>query len=779
MGNISKYRRKGNHMKLALAIIAKDEFEQLIRIVTDYQNYFDEIVIAYDADDFDHVKEVIEQNCKIAKVYKYEWCDDFAHKRNWLADKVESEYYFRLDTDDVIDGVQNLDKVRARINELEPDVLYFQYVYSQDVDGNCVARHWRETIIRKDENHYWKKRIHENIFVEDQDLFKGAKEEAIRIIHCPAEGHHEESFDRNLKILLEEYNEDKENTDPRTIAYLGRMMMGLGRWAEAVGFLQLLVKKSGWDDDKYFAYAELGFCHCQLKEYEQAIAACFEAIELNPNYPDAYICLGEIYINTRQFKKANTWLTQANTKKIPDTMYVVDPTRYSIRLAMNLAMSYFGIGEFEKAKLFFDKASAIAPSNDFINENRKLIQDGYNQDQYIKKLLWILHYLKENDGDKIPKLIESAPKNVMNDERVQALRHNILPPKTWPENSIAIFCGESWEEWADPSVISGLGGSEEAVVYLSRELVKKGYDVTVFNGCGDLEGVYNGVKYEPYYNFNPNDKYDILIAWRGNVFKHKELKARKRYIWKHDVPQKDQYNKETLDRFDKIIVQSEYHKSLFEDYIPDDKFLVGRNGINVDDFKDLKQERNPVRMIYASSYDRGIQHLLQRWPEIREEVPNAELHLFYGWDVYDQMIKKGFRSKEFKDNMVQLMSQEGIVEHGRVGHKKLNKEYQKSGVWVYPCHFEEISCIAAMKAQANGAVPVVVDYAALKETVKEGVKVHGKADDTIVMDEYIKKLIDILKNENKQADYRAKSMARKEEFSWAGVADLWISDFNE
>ncbi|EHJ11445.1 hypothetical protein CWATWH0003_3817t4, partial [Crocosphaera watsonii WH 0003] len=35
------------------------------------------------------------------------------------------------------------------------------------------------------------------------------------------------------------------------------------------------------------------------------------------------------------------------------------------------------------------------------------------------------------------------------------------------------------EDWAYPSIKKGIGGSEEAIIYLSQELVRLGYQVTV------------------------------------------------------------------------------------------------------------------------------------------------------------------------------------------------------------------------------------------------------------------------------------------------------------
>ena len=56
------------------------------------------------------------------------------------------------------------------------------------------------------------------------------------------------------------------------------------------------------------------------------------------------------------------------------------------------------------------------------------------------------------------------------------------------------------------------------------------------------------------------------------------------------------------------------------------------------------------------------------------------------------------------------MEQEGITHHGRVPQSKMREWIEKCGVWAYPTHFGEISCLSAMKAQAFGAMPVVINY---------------------------------------------------------------------
>ncbi|HEY9653910.1 MAG TPA: hypothetical protein V6C50_00320, partial [Crinalium sp.] len=86
----------------------------------------------------------------------------------------------------------------------------------------------------------------------------------------------------------------------------------------------------------------------------------------------------------------------------------------------------------------------------------------------------------------------------------------------WSDRSIVIYSSLPFHmgDWAPPSVLDGIGGSEEAVIYLSQELVKLGYEVTVFNPCSKLAGDYDGVSYRPQEQLNPDDQFNILIVHR-------------------------------------------------------------------------------------------------------------------------------------------------------------------------------------------------------------------------------------------------------------------------
>ena len=189
--------------------------------------------------------------------------------------------------------------------------------------------------------------------------------------------------------------------------------------------------------------------------------------------------------------------------------------------------------------------------------------------------------------------------------------------------------------------------------------------------------------------------------------------------------------------------------------------------------------RNLKRVIYTSSYDRGIEHLLKMWPDVTKEVSDAELHIFYGWQLFDQFHSGNPASMMWKAKMLEMMKQDGITDHGRVAQPLLVEEYQKSGIWAYSTHFGEINCISAIKAQAYGCEPVVVNYAALRETVQFGRKVEGDIYDLETQEKFKKELIDALKNPMSEEKRGEMMKWAKEKYAWEKIAKEWGLEFEK
>lgn len=189
--------------------------------------------------------------------------------------------------------------------------------------------------------------------------------------------------------------------------------------------------------------------------------------------------------------------------------------------------------------------------------------------------------------------------------------------------------------------------------------------------------------------------------------------------------------------------------------------------------------RNTKLCVYGSSYDRGLEHLLKIWPDVKKEVSDAELHIFYGWDLFARFYHDNAERMAWMEKMNTMMKAEGITHLERISHEAIVKEMENAGVWAYPTHFGEINCITAIKAQAYGAWPVVVNYAALKETVKYGDRIEGDIYDEETREKYKKALIKRLVSPPDDAERLKMQKWAKDTYGWDKVAKQWSETFGE
>ena len=165
------------------------------------------------------------------------------------------------------------------------------------------------------------------------------------------------------------------------------------------------------------------------------------------------------------------------------------------------------------------------------------------------------------------------------------------------------------------------------------------------------------------------------------------------------------------------------------------------------------------------------------WPQIKKAIPSATLDICYGWDLFVAALRTNPERMAWKEKMDGLMKQPGITHHGRVGKKELRRIRSKCGIWAYPTNFTEINCITALEAQRDGLVPVVMNLAALKETVGSGVKIDGDIYFEEVYEEYLAQLINIMRHETiwKKESQKAREFAQS--YDWDIIAKSWVENF--
>lgn len=784
-------------MKIALAMICKasdDEAILLQKCLESVQGHVDGIFIYLNHKDDEKPSEKAKKVAKqYATNYVVEKWTNFGDARNKSFSMVPEDYDFILwlDSDDTVYNPQKLKQV-ALATPKHIDGVYMGYDYQHDEFGNVTVKHYVARLVRNNGSFRWSSKILHESLEPVRHCGKAINEE-VKVIHHADNERRDRSLLRNIEMLELEL-ENEPTPDPRTLYYLGTAYIDAGRLEESRELLESYLRLSGWAEERAQAWMHLATIYEYEENESEVKKCCLHALNENPKDPNPYVMMGKIEMNAKRWGSAVEWLTMALDKKA-DPMTTVnysEENKYQSYMFMAECHLNMGGKSLDLAYEFAKKGLDMRP-NDVTRGYFEHIEEIVNHREMVKGVVMTLKELeKEEQTEKLIGFISQLPDSIQDNPAILRFKKRHSKPKIWEKNSVVIFIGNSvLGEWGPWSLEEGIGGSEEAVIRLGKQLVKKGYQVTVYSTPGIRAGEYDGVTYQNYWEANLADTFDVFIAWRSPWFFDIKVDARKKYLWLHDVMEKEEFTPERIKNLDKVIVLSEYHRSLFP-IIPDEKILLSANGIDPADFEktDGKFKRDPHKVVYMSSHVRGLQLLYEIWPEVKEAVPEASLDIYYGWNSYDAVNKDNPERMTWKDMMVNWVKElKDVTDHGKVGQDKIVEEIQKSGVWAYPCPFPEISCITAMKSQSGGAIPVSSDFAALDETVQFGNKIHMKEVDPKIpigqwnkeeLKEFKESLIYWLTHPKAQEILRPKMMewSRKNQ-SWKNVAEGWIKEFED
>jgi glycosyltransferase involved in cell wall biosynthesis len=167
------------------------------------------------------------------------------------------------------------------------------------------------------------------------------------------------------------------------------------------------------------------------------------------------------------------------------------------------------------------------------------------------------------------------------------------------------------------------------------------------------------------------------------------------------------------------------------------------------------------------------------WPDIKQRYPDAQLHVTYGWDLFDKVASGNPERMQWKKSVNTLLNQPDIFHYGRIGKEELKKIRQSCGIWAYPTAFHEINCITALDCQADGLVPVTMALAALKETAKEGILVEGDITNVRIQQNFLKELFLLMDDEERWKKLSHKCRQFTNAYDWSTIADQWLEYFKE
>ncbi|HQO63392.1 MAG: glycosyltransferase family 4 protein [Methanoregulaceae archaeon] len=292
-----------------------------------------------------------------------------------------------------------------------------------------------------------------------------------------------------------------------------------------------------------------------------------------------------------------------------------------------------------------------------------------------------------------------------------------------------------------PRYYPDIGGVETHVREIAERLVKMDHKVEVV--CTDPNRVHsktdfiNGVSVTRFRSFAPHDAFfiapkmkiylktlnaEILHAHGYHAFPalFAMLAAReKRFIFtphyhgKGHTPLRNMlltfYNpigRAIFHRANRIICVSEYEKNLITGKfsIPEERFIVIPNGLNLSEFKGIIGARNPHRILHVGRIEqyKGIQYII----DALSELPDYTLTL----------VGKG----PYEPELYQLAVEKGVLDRitwkKNLSRNELLQEYTSAGLFISLSSFEAYG-ITVAEALVSGLQVIVNKKGALGEFV--------------------------------------------------------------
>lgn len=276
---------------------------------------------------------------------------------------------------------------------------------------------------------------------------------------------------------------------------------------------------------------------------------------------------------------------------------------------------------------------------------------------------------------------------------------------------------ENWDY--DTPLSTGIGGSETAHIECAIRLAKRGYNITSYVPLPDYKNgrVHEGVTWLDTTTTEPPKEPCILINYRHpKYFDRPKPKGQVWYFIAQDVDYENQWTEQAQKNCDRFLALCKTHAdyTLAKYPLLRDKVFISTNGIRTDYINKLPPlERQPHRMFWASSPDRGLLLLLENWFRIRERFPKVELRIAYGFNNMDTIIKyQGGRTPllQLREQLMALKDQPGLTWLGRLTQDKVFQEWQQASVLPYCSDWPETSMITIMEAMACGAIPVTTNF---------------------------------------------------------------------
>lgn len=329
---------------------------------------------------------------------------------------------------------------------------------------------------------------------------------------------------------------------------------------------------------------------------------------------------------------------------------------------------------------------------------------------------------------------------------------------------------------ADPFA-GALGGRETATVRLAQELNRLGWRVSVFTVLKDQKAFdQGGIAWWPAsqkaMTMQMLGQKDVVVSVEHpEIFRTVRAPLNILHEQCAHLPVRELDAK--IDNYFLISLFQQWSLRKYDPQIDADKCVVFGNGIDLGRFDNEDIARVPGRLVYSSSPDRGLHHLLRMWPALKARHPHLSLRVFY--DI--KQIEFWHWTMEMRADWCRIIDQgrnlPGVDYVGPVDQVTLAREQKMAELFVYPCDPSketETFAITCLECAAAGTPMLLSKADCLPE-------VYGKVafflDVPIVDQQWLDGVTNLLEHPDTAQTFVPAARALAERQTWASIASRW------
>lgn len=335
---------------LSVCMIVRDEEKILAHCLKSVQPVSHELIVV-DTGSKDDTISIAEAFG--AKIYRFEWCDDFSVARNESLRHANSDWILQIDADEELMASSVGPLKKAMKN---PWCLLYEIIC--DNGPNAPNRFFE--VHRLYRNHAgigYQRAYHETVILSVEEIMRAdsrwrqLNDHEIVLRHYGYDAFHMKERDKtNREVRIMESYLKQAPDDTYTLTKLGTCYANMGRYDEAISVSK---RALSINPNNAFARYSLGTVYRKKEMFDEAISEYKAALTLDPELIGAHTGLGDVYGRKRMFDES-----------IREYKNVVAKSRHpTSRSHYNLGVGFHQAGMFKEAISQYKRALAIDPND--------------------------------------------------------------------------------------------------------------------------------------------------------------------------------------------------------------------------------------------------------------------------------------------------------------------------------------------------------------------------------------------------------------------------------